>query len=93
MYMYNVQCMYMYIVCLCVSVDNFIYIAHLGHMIKAQRQVNNSLRTINLSAKRQNINPFLSPEERQELELFEQSRNNLISNTRLFLLEQSFPQL
>ena len=69
----------------------YISIASVGRIIQAQRQVTESMRTLNLSMRAQNINPFLSPEERRELELIEQSRSRLMSSTKLFLLEQSYP--
>ena len=70
-----------------------LYLAQINHILRAQRQADRSLKAINLSLKTQNVNPFLSEEEQREMELFEQSRKQLVSNTRLFLLEQSYPQL
>ena len=102
MYVYYIHVQYMYIIhCAIGSVHvhkiiilvlrEHVFYFSVGRIIQAQRQVTESLRTLNLSMRAQNINPFLSPEERRELELIEQSRSRLMSTTKLFLLEQSYP--
>ena len=66
-------------------------IAHLTHIL-SQRQNGEPLNAIHLALKTQYINPFLTKEERQEIEFLTHSRKHLMSQTRLFLLEQSYPQ-
>lgn len=60
------------------------------HQLVARRP---DWHSIQLALKTQNINPFLTEKERYETEQLAKLRQTMISQTRLFLLEQSIPQL